>query len=73
MTAKARGEAGFVGKGLDFSSQAAEAPLCSALLHPWHQQNAPGKGRPELLHMKQEKSSNGLDTAHKEQKEAGLI
>lgn len=31
--AKAQGEAGFVGKDLDFSSQAAESPLYSDLLH----------------------------------------
>lgn len=57
VAAKAQGEAGFVGKGLDFSSQAAEPPLCSALLHHWHRENAPGTGRSELLHVKQEKSS----------------
>lgn len=45
VPAKAQGEAGFVGKDLDFSSQAAESPLCSDLLPlapgecPWQRED----------------------------------
>lgn len=56
MPAQGQGETDFVGKGLDFSSQAAGPPLCSKLLHHWHQENAPGRGRFESLQVKQLKS-----------------